>query len=68
MRCFKWGKGMNTQNQIRKIDFLQLSDSEKTSFIKEVKEILRQRIEEAKLLQELTASNGIATDNNLVDF
>ncbi|HLN44126.1 MAG TPA: hypothetical protein VK209_00285 [Candidatus Sulfotelmatobacter sp.] len=43
---------MNTQNQIRKIDLLQLSDPEKTKVIKEIKEILRQRIKEAKASAE----------------
>lgn len=42
------GKWMNTQNQIRRIDLLQVSDAEKMKVIKEIKEILRQRIKEAK--------------------
>ena len=38
-------------NQSRKFDFLQFSDSEKTEFIKELKEVLRERIEEAKFCE-----------------
>ncbi len=58
------GKQLNTENQVRRIDFLQLSDSEKASFIKEVKEALRQRMEEAKQLQNPMESNGTVIDCN----
>jgi hypothetical protein len=40
---------MSTQdNQSGKIDFLKLSDSEKTELIRATKEALQQRIKEAK--------------------
>ncbi len=59
---------MNTKNQVRRIDFLQLPNSEKARFIKEVKKTLRQRIEEAKLLRNFTESNGIIIDGNPIAF
>jgi hypothetical protein len=46
-------------NQPRRFDFLQFSDSEKTEFIKELKELLREKIEEAKFLRTLTETDGI---------
>jgi hypothetical protein len=62
-------KRMNTQdNQSRKIDFLQLSDSEKTEFIKELKEVLHEKIEEAKFWRTLIESDGIIVNGNPVAF
>jgi hypothetical protein len=60
---------MNTQpSQPRKIDFLQLSESQKTSFLKEAKEILRQNIEEAKFLRTLIESNKAIVDGVQLAF
>ena len=60
---------MNTENnQPRKIDFLQLSDSEKIEFIKELKEVLHEKIEEAKFWRTLVESDGIVVDGNIVVF
>lgn len=60
---------MNTQEtQARKIDFLQLSDSEKTSFMREVKETLRQKIEEAKFWQTLMESDDIIVNGAPIAF
>ena len=60
---------MNTQdNQSRKIDFLQFSDSEKTEFIKELKEVLRAKIEEAKFWRNLTETDGIIVNGQPITF
>jgi hypothetical protein len=56
---------MNTQT---KIDFLQLSDSEKTEFIKELKEVLRERIEEAKFWRTIMESDGIIVNGTPIAF
>jgi hypothetical protein len=55
-------------NQSRKFDFLQFSDSEKTEFIKELKEVLRERIEEAKFLRTLAETEGIIISGQPITF
>ena len=55
-------------NQSRKFDFLQFSDSEKTEFIKELKEVLRERIEEAKFLRTLAETQGIIISGQPITF
>jgi len=60
---------MNTQeSQFKKIDFSQLSDSEKTKLIRATKEALRQRIEEAKFWRTLTETDGIVANGQPVTF
>jgi hypothetical protein len=60
---------MNTQNnQPRKIDFLKLSDSEKVRLIKQTREALLQRVEEAKFWRALTETDGIIVNGQPVAF
>ena len=55
-------------NQSRKFDFLQFSDSEKTEFIKELKEVLLEKIEEAKFLRTLAETEGININGQPITF
>ena len=52
---------MSTQNnQVKKIDFLELTDAEKADLIREAKKNLRDQLEEAKLWRTLVESDRIA--------
>ena len=43
---------MSSDNsECKKIDFLQLSEPDKIEFIKELKEVLREKVEEARFLR-----------------
>ena len=55
-------------NQPRRFDFLQFSDSEKTEFIKELKEVLREKIEEAKFLRTLAETESIIIIGQPITF
>ena len=68
---------MNTQNnQPKRIDFLSLSDVEKTDFIKETRKYLRLQLEEAKFWRTLAENDrllikGLPTafeESNLPEF
>ena len=60
---------MNAQdNKSNKIDFQELSDSEKTEFIKELKEVLHEKIEEAKFWRTLIETDGIIVNGQQVIF
>ena len=51
---------MSTQeNQIKKIDFLELSDAEKADLIREAKKNLRDQLEEAKFWRTLAESDQL---------
>ena len=58
----------NQESEFKKIDFLELSDSEKTKLIRATKEALRQRIEEAKFWRTLIETDGIILNGNSVIF
>jgi hypothetical protein len=55
-------------NRSAKIDFLQLSASERNKFIKETRRALRDRVEKAKLSRTLRESDGIGTNGEPIVF
>ena len=52
----------------KKVDLLELSDSEKTNFLKEAKENLKQKLVEAKFWQSLAETERITINGQKVDF
>ena len=60
---------MTTQNnQPRKIDFLKLSDSEKVKLLKQTREALLERVEEAKIWRTITETDGMIVNGEPVFF
>ena len=51
------------ENRLKRIDFLELSDSERILFINAAREALRQSIEKAKFWRTLIESDEV-TDNS----
>lgn len=65
------GKQMNTKKRAtkpKKVDLLELSESEKTHFLKEAKENLKQKLVEAKFWQSLAETERITINGQKVDF
>ena len=54
--------------KVEKVDLLELSDSEKTHFLKEAKENLKQKLVEAKFWQSLAETERITINGQKVDF
>lgn len=52
----------------KKVDLLELSDSEKTHFLKEAKENLKQKLVEARFWQSLAGTERITINGQKVDF
>ena len=52
----------------KKVDLLELSDSEKTHLLKEAKENLKQKLVEAKFWQSLAETERITINGQKVDF
>ena len=52
----------------KKVDLLELSESEKTHFLKEAKENLKQKLVEAKFWQSLAETERITINGHKVDF
>ena len=52
----------------RKVDLLELSDSEKAHLLKEAKENLRQKLVEARFWQSLAGTERITINGQKVDF
>jgi hypothetical protein len=52
----------------KKVDLLELSESEKTNFLKEAKENLKQKLVEAKFWQSLAETERITINGQKVDF
>ncbi len=59
---------MTAQKETKKINLLELSDSEKASFIDEIRRNLRRRLEDAKFWRSLAESNRIIINGLSVDF
>jgi hypothetical protein len=55
-------------NQPRKIDFLKLSDSEKIRLIKQTREALLQRVEEARIWRTLTETDRTGVNGQAAFF
>jgi hypothetical protein len=52
----------------KKVDLLELSDSEKAHLLKEAKENLRQKLVEARFWQSLAETERITINGQKVDF
>jgi len=57
--------GTKNKKKTKKIDLLEISDSERIKVIKEVKENLRQRIAEEKLWQSLLEAENLTINGNI---
>ncbi len=52
----------------KKVDLLELSDPEKTHFLKEAKENLRQKLVEARFWQSLAETERVVINGQKIDF
>jgi hypothetical protein len=59
---------MKAQNKPEKIDLLELSDSEKATFIKETKKNLRKRLVEAKFWRTLAENKRIVINGLAINL
>jgi len=56
------------KNNSKKIDLLKMSDNERIQLIKGVKERLRERIMEAKLLQSLLEAENVTINGKTISL
>jgi hypothetical protein len=61
-------KKRNSKSKPKKVDLLELSDSKKLRLLKEAKENLQQRLEEAKVWQSLAENDRVTINGQTIDF
>jgi hypothetical protein len=59
---------MTAQEQPKTIDLLELTESEKTSFIKEIRKNLRLKLEEAEFWRSLAESHHITVNGLTIEL